>query len=60
MTVMAGHGGVLPFGVTFLSLSDYMRQSIRLAPLSRVHVIYIWTHETAQALLHRGEGVISQ
>ena len=60
MTVMAGHGGVIPFGVTFLSFSDYMRQSIRLAALSRVHVTYIWTQETAQALLHRGEGVISQ
>jgi transketolase len=46
MTGMACHGGVLPFGATFLSFSDYMRPSIRLAALSRVHVIYIWTHDS--------------
>jgi transketolase len=46
MTGMAAHGGVLPFGATFLSFSDYMRPSIRLAALSRVHVIYIWTHDS--------------
>ena len=43
---MACHGGVLPLGATFLSFSDYMRPSIRLAALSRVHVIYIWTHDS--------------
>jgi transketolase len=37
---------MLPFGATFLSFSDYMRPSIRLAALSRVHVIYIWTHDS--------------
>jgi transketolase len=46
MTGMACHGGVLPFGATFLSFSDYMRPSIRLAALIRVHVIYIWTHDS--------------
>jgi transketolase len=46
MTGMALHGGVLPFGATFLSFSDYMRPSIRLAALSRAHVIYIWTHDS--------------
>ena len=46
MTGMACHGGVLPFGATFLSFSDYMRPGIRLAALSRVHVIYIWTHDS--------------
>jgi transketolase len=46
MTGMACHGGVLPFEATFLSFSDYMRPSIRLAALSRVHVIYIWTHDS--------------
>ena len=46
MTGMACHGAVLPFGATFLSFSDYMRPSIRLAALSRVHVIYIWTHDS--------------
>jgi transketolase len=46
MTGMAAHGGVIPFGATFLSFSDYMRPSIRLAALSRAHVIYIWTHDS--------------
>jgi transketolase len=46
MTGMAVHGGLLPFGATFLSFSDYMRPSIRLAALSRARVIYIWTHDS--------------
>ena len=35
MTGMALHEGLLPFGATFLSFSDYMRPSIRLAALSK-------------------------
>jgi transketolase len=46
LTGMAVHGGLLPFGATFLSFSDYMRPSIRLAALSRARVIYIWTHDS--------------
>lgn len=46
LTGMAHHGGVLPFGATFLTFSDYMRPSIRLAALSRAHVIYVWTHDS--------------
>ena len=46
MTGMAVHGGVIAFGATFLSVSDYMRPSLRLAALSGVHVIYIWTHDS--------------
>ena len=46
MTGMALHGGLLPYGATFLSFSDYMRPSIRLAALSKAHVIYIWTHDS--------------
>ena len=46
MTGMALHGGVIPFCATFLSFSDYMRPSIRLAALSKAHVIYIWTHDS--------------
>jgi transketolase len=46
MTGMAVHDGLLPFGATFLSFSDYMRPSIRLAALSKAHVIYIWTHDS--------------
>jgi transketolase len=46
VTGMALHDGLLPFCATFLSFSDYMRPSIRLAALSRAHVIYIWTHDS--------------
>jgi transketolase len=46
MTGMSVHDGLLPFGATFLSFSDYMRPSIRLAALSKAHVIYIWTHDS--------------
>jgi transketolase len=46
MTGMALHGGLLPYGATFLSFSDYMRPSIRLAALSKAHAIYIWTHDS--------------
>jgi transketolase len=46
MTGMALHGGMIPFGATFLSFSDYMRPSLRLAALSQAHVIYIWTHDS--------------
>jgi transketolase len=46
MTGMALHGGLVPFGATFLSFSDYMRPSIRLAALSKARVIYVWTHDS--------------
>jgi transketolase len=37
---------VLPYGATFLTFSDYMRPSIRLAALSESRVIYVWTHDS--------------
>lgn len=46
LTGMAHHGGVIPFGATFLTFSDYMRPSIRLAALSEAPVIYVWTHDS--------------
>ena len=46
ITGMALHGGLRPFGATFFSFSDYMRPSIRLAALSKAHVIYVWTHDS--------------
>ena len=46
MTGMAHHGGVLPVGGTFFVFSDYMRPAVRLAALSRAHVIYSWTHDS--------------
>jgi transketolase len=46
LTGMAHHGGVIPFGATFLTFSDYMRPGIRLAAMSAAHVIYVWTHDS--------------
>ena len=43
---MALHGGLIPFGSTFLTFSDYMRPSIRLGALMRLHIIYIFTHDS--------------
>jgi len=43
---MALHGGLLPYASTFLVFSDYMRPAIRLAALMRLHVIYIFTHDS--------------
>jgi transketolase len=46
MNGMALHGGLLPVGGTFLVFSDYMRGAVRLAALSRAHVIYSFTHDS--------------
>jgi transketolase len=46
VTGMAVHGGIVPYASTFLSFADYMRPSIRLASLSKAHVIYVWTHDS--------------
>jgi transketolase len=43
---MALHGGLRPFGATFLIFSDYMRPSIRLAALMKLPVVYIFTHDS--------------
>jgi transketolase len=43
---MALHGGVLPYGSTFLIFSDYMRPAIRLAALMKLRVIYVFTHDS--------------
>jgi transketolase len=43
---IAAHGGVVPFGATFLIFSDYMRPAIRLAALMGLHVIHVFTHDT--------------
>lgn len=43
---MALHGGVLPYGGTFLVFADYMRPAIRLAALMGLHVIYVFTHDS--------------
>jgi transketolase len=43
---MAYHGGVRPFVATFFCFSDYMRPSVRLAALSELPVIFVWTHDS--------------
>jgi transketolase len=43
---IAYHRGLMPYVGTFLNFSDYMRGSVRLAALSRLHVIYVWTHDS--------------
>ncbi len=43
---IACHGGFIPYCATFLTFSDYMRGSVRLAALSGLHVIYVWTHDS--------------
>jgi transketolase len=46
LTGMALNGGLIPFGGTFLTFSDYMRPAIRLAALSEVQVVYVFTHDS--------------
>jgi transketolase len=46
MTGMSLNGGLIPYGGTFMCFSDYMRPSIRLACLSEVQVIYVFTHDS--------------
>jgi len=46
MNGMALHGGVIPYGATFLVFSDYMRPSVRLAALMKLHTRYIYTHDS--------------
>ena len=43
---MALHGGIRPYGGTFLVFSDYMRGSVRLAALMGLPVIYVFTHDS--------------
>jgi transketolase len=46
LTGLALHGGLRPYGSTFLVFSDYMRPSIRLAALMKLPVIYVFTHDS--------------
>jgi transketolase len=46
MNGMAVHGGIIPYGGTFLIFSDYMRPSIRLAAFMKQRVIYVYTHDS--------------
>ena len=43
---IAYHGGLRPFAATFFCFSDYMRPAVRLAALSELPVIFVWTHDS--------------
>lgn len=46
MNGMALHGGIIPFGGTFLIFSDYCRPAIRIAALSHIPSIFVFTHDS--------------
>ncbi|MDR0844734.1 MAG: transketolase [Tannerella sp.] len=46
MNGMALHGGIIPACGTFFVFSDYIKPAARLAALMRLHVVYIWTHDS--------------
>ncbi|MEX0341925.1 MAG: transketolase [Erythrobacter sp.] len=46
MNGMALHGGVIPYGGTFLVFTDYCRAAIRLSALQQVRVVYVMTHDS--------------
>lgn len=46
MNGMALHGGIIPACGTFFVFSDYMKPAVRLAALMRIHVVYIWSHDS--------------
>jgi len=43
---MAAHGGLIPFGSTFFTFSDYCKPAIRLAALMKRHTLFIFTHDS--------------
>lgn len=43
---MALHGGVIPYGATFMVFSDFVRPALRLAALMQTHTIHIFTHDS--------------
>ena len=46
MNGMALHGGIIPYGGTFLVFADYLRPALRLSALQRARVIYVLTHDS--------------
>jgi transketolase len=43
---MALHGGLLPYGATFLNFSDYAKGALRLAALQQTHAVFVFTHDS--------------
>jgi len=46
MNGLALHGGVIPYGGTFLVFSDYARNALRMAALMRLRVVYVFSHDS--------------
>ena len=46
LTGMSLNGGLIPYGGTFMCFSDYMKPAVRLAALSEVQVVYVFTHDS--------------
>jgi transketolase len=46
MNGVALHGGLIPFGGTFLVFSDYMKPAVRMAALMGLQIIYVFTHDS--------------
>ena len=46
MNGIALHGGIIPYGGTFLVFSDYARNAIRMSALQRLRVVYVLTHDS--------------
>jgi transketolase len=46
MNGVAGHGGFIPYGGTFLTFSDYARNAVRMAALMRLQVVFVYTHDS--------------
>ena len=46
MNGLSLHGGIIPYGGTFLVFSDYMRPAIRLAAMMGIQVVYVFTHDS--------------
>ena len=46
MNGIALHGGFLPFGGTFLTFSDYMRNAIRMAAIMKLQTVFVFTHDS--------------
>jgi transketolase len=46
MNGIALHGGLIPYGGTFLVFSDYARNALRMAALMKIRVIYVFTHDS--------------
>ena len=44
---MAAHGGLIPFGSTFFTFSDYCRSALRMAALMGTHSLFVFTHDSS-------------